>query len=107
MIFILASATLRHGCLQPQRATAASIHSLPHSYWTNKPELETVPDVLHQTDDTEESAIESADSTDRHVIVNQLLTFLTEQQLKDENQLIDFCDTHCSPSTASTLKLHR
>ena len=70
--------------------------------------METVPDVLQQTDDTEESAIESADSqADRHVIVNQLLTFLTEQQLKDENQLIDFCDTHCSPSTASTLKLHR
>ena len=66
-----------------------------------------IPDVLQQTD-TDESAVESADSqTDRHVIVNQLLTFLTEQQLKDESQLIDFRDSHCTPSTASTLKLHR
>ena len=114
----LATATLRRGCLQPQRPTAAaSLHSLPHahhhvSYWT-RPEIDQLhqqprPDVLQQTD-TDESAVESADSqqTDRHVIVNQLLTFLTEQQLKDESQLIDFQDSHCTPSTVSTLKLHR
>ena len=98
------------------RATAASLHSLPHSYWT-RPEIPK-PDVLQQTDpDGDEASADVINSaqaqeqTDRHVIVNQLLTFLTEQQMKDsDNQLIDFCEkpqNHCSPSTASTMKLNR
>ena len=104
------------------RATAASLHSLPHSYWT-RPEVPK-PDVLRQADPDGEWAsadiinstqaqaqAQAQEQTDRHVIVNQLLTFLTEQQIKDsDNQLIDFCENpqnQCSPSTASTMKLNR
>ena len=102
------------------RATAASLHSLPHSYWT-RPEVPK-PDVLRQADpdgertsadiiNSAQAQAQAQEQTDRHVIVNQLLTFLTEQQIKDsDNQLIDFCENpqnHCSPSTASTMKLNR
>ncbi len=48
-----------------------------------------------------ESAANESASADRHVIVNQLLTFLTEKQRQDE-QLIDIEPT---ASNSSTLRL--
>ena len=129
----ITSATLRHGCLQPQQ-TAASLQTLPHHYanfagatatLTSSSRRSTVergllshheheavadtplsgaegevPDII-QVQAASSSDSDEAGSSDRHVIVNQLLTFLTEKQ---QRQLIDLSEANTA-STTSTLRL--
>ena len=105
----ISNASLRPGCLQPQ--------TLPHHYANFRLQQQeataavaagaennrSVPDVIQQLQVTE--ADEEA-RADRHVIVNQLLTFLTEkqqQQQQQQQQLIDLSSE--AASTTSTIKL--
>ena len=113
-----------------QSQTSASLQTLPHHY-VNFSNLSSssrsagishqqerppqhqvspmVPDIIQQAaSDSEAEADGSteAGSADRHVIVNQLLTFLTEKQQK--HQLIDLsseANTTNTASTTSTLRL--
>jgi len=124
----IATATLRHGCLQPTPQTTASLQTLPHHY-ANFANLSSssrrsglnhqqqehqaasiVPDIIQQEASDSEAEVDAnssseAGSADRHVIVNQLLTFLTEKQQK--HQLIDLSSeaTTNTASTTSTLRL--
>jgi hypothetical protein len=137
----IATASLRHTCLQPQTASSTvSLQTLPHHYAnfatltrpgrhnhhqfeaTSSSTNTAVPDILQQAGpETAEMTVAiggnaSAAQNDRHVIVNQLLTFLTEKQQKQQQQQqqqqqqpqqlidIDFGEP-CSASTTSTLKL--
>ena len=97
----ISNASLRPGCLQPQ--------TLPHHYANFRHQdgaastaseaaenNSSVPDIIqHQGLHSEDAA-----RADRHVIVNQLLTFLTEKQ--QQQQLIDLSE---AASTTSTIKL--
>ncbi len=112
----IASASLRHGCLQPQ--AASSLQTLPHHYANfanlssssrNRPYFEApsfesaassrIPDIIQQTASDSEDNNEAGGG---HVIVNQLLTFLTEKQ---QQQLIDLSSEANTASTTSTLRL--
>ena len=104
----ISNASLRPGCLQPQ--------TLPPHHYANfrlqhhqlnpsggqpgqgEGNNSSVPDVIqHQQLQVTEAEEARAD---RHVIVNQLLTFLTEKQ--QQQQLIDLSE---AASTTSTIKL--
>lgn len=58
-----------------------------------------MPDIIQQAASDDES--EAGEAADRHVIVNQLLTFLTEKQ---QQELIDLSEANTA-STTSTLRL--
>ena len=100
----ISNASLRPGCLQPQTLPPhhyANFRLQHHQLNPRGPgdqENNIQPDVIqHQQLQVTEAEEARAD---RHVIVNQLLTFLTEKQ--QQQQLIDLSE---AASTTSTIKL--
>lgn len=97
----ISSATLRRGCLQPQQTLLPPHHYANFANLSSRADYQddiTIPDVIQ----TEPSDTEEAEKNNEgHVIVNQLLTFLSEKQ---QQQLIDLSEANTA-STTSTLRL--